>query len=1178
MTQDMNKQILRRDMEKTCFRKGRALLHLSFLLLMLCLGVNGAWGQTGPVGDDLSGYYYIANYTGDNGTAKGYNEATPETNYYLCPARPADNADENYNYDAIYYDGNNKQQPYLTTYRTGRVENAIWVVEFATTISNVDYYYIKYYSDSKYLTHNTSLAVAPTRYTVHLQTTAGNNNESLFCFEPGTDGSYFIRTQKVSSGNRHLNPATGNKNFYYGTGAGSKTTKINGKTVDPGGMIGYYTHNSHSDDQASQWYLEKVKPTISYNSNSLIEISISCGENATIYYTTDGEEPPTSGTDHIYSEPFDPADNVTTIKAVAIVNNVLSDVTTLTLPVLIGSNHKRLIQSQNNGWTIDENTDFHFYMIPGDEASGFTKVNTTSLFRPSMEWHFLNAGIENGIQYYYVVNNANSKYLCYDATNIVYMETFYDDNKFKFSIVESATTGTYNIIPYGLSSGNRFINKDTDNANANAINLNNNGNTNNSRWKFVLPSTLDKNAPFSVSDASTTFYYKINSVGSNDYIVPPSGNNTNATTSNSTNGVWYFEVAQPASETDWCTYYYIRNAETGNYLYFTKEDNNAGACLIMKETIESGNEDRYMFTWAKTAATEANYYIIPKLLKDKSLNKFSALQRDNGTLKTNLTRGAGNYAWTFTTAALFCNDPVFNEENGSITISCVPDITRIYYTTDGTEPNPGDETQRYTSTTSLSASDQLRIKAIAYVSNGTNSASSSVITLLNKPDITLEAGPYEYKGPAWKPSLLTLSIGESGSETIAPTSPATYTTTYSNNVNAGTATVTLTDADEGDNWYIWNGSTTFPITPKAITITADSDTKGYDGTPLTNDGYTCDPSLATGDSFESVTVTGSQTDVGSSYNVPSAAVIKNGSDENMTANYAITYVNGTLTVTLRSIGDGSLASGFTLEFGEGGAIILKDGEETLTKDTDYNIGSETTSESGKYTQRTVSGTGNYEGYFSIRNANVNFQNDGNGGTEYSATFVAENVAGPASNNSANGHALAEGITAYIITSISGNNANAEALEYIPEGIPVLLLSNAASGGFLVQDASGHTAITQTQKDNNMLEEVTNDPSKHFSFREIYLLYMNEFVHNLEGDLAKGKVYLNPSHSSGGGGGGGNSRLFIRWDTETGIDNSHLSPLTLHPLGTWYTLDGRRLNRKPTQKGLYLCNGQKTVVN
>ncbi len=67
---------------------------------------------------------------------------------------------------------------------------------------------------------------------------------------------------------------------------------------------------------------------------------------------------------------------------------------------------------------------------------------------------------------------------------------------------------------------------------------------------------------------------------------------------------------------------------------------------------------------------------------------------------------------------------------------------------------------------------------------------------------------------------------------------------------------------------------TLEVTKKAVTITADSDEKVYDGTALTKDSYT-NTALAAGDSIESVTVTGSQTVVGSSDNVPSAAKIVN---------------------------------------------------------------------------------------------------------------------------------------------------------------------------------------------------------------------------------------------------------------------------------------------------------------
>ena len=45
MTPDMTTKTLTQDMKKYCVRKMRALLSLSFLLPMLCLGVNKAWGQ-----------------------------------------------------------------------------------------------------------------------------------------------------------------------------------------------------------------------------------------------------------------------------------------------------------------------------------------------------------------------------------------------------------------------------------------------------------------------------------------------------------------------------------------------------------------------------------------------------------------------------------------------------------------------------------------------------------------------------------------------------------------------------------------------------------------------------------------------------------------------------------------------------------------------------------------------------------------------------------------------------------------------------------------------------------------------------------------------------------------------------------------------------------------------------
>ena len=130
-----------------------------------------------------------------------------------------------------------------------------------------------------------------------------------------------------------------------------------------------------------------------------------------------------------------------------------------------------------------------------------------------------------------------------------------------------------------------------------------------------------------------------------------------------------------------------------------------------------------------------------------------------------------------------------------------------------------------------------------------------------------------------------------GSQTVVGTS---------NNVPSAAVIKNASDEDVTSSYDITYTNGTLEVTQKALTITANSDSKVYDGTALTNNGYT-NTTLATGDHIESVTVTGSQTVVGTSNNVPSAAVIKNASDVDVTASYDITYTNGTLEVTQKAI-------------------------------------------------------------------------------------------------------------------------------------------------------------------------------------------------------------------------------------------------------------------------------------
>lgn len=102
--------------------------------------------------------------------------------------------------------------------------------------------------------------------------------------------------------------------------------------------------------------------------------------------------------------------------------------------------------------------------------------------------------------------------------------------------------------------------------------------------------------------------------------------------------------------------------------------------------------------------------------------------------------------------------------------------------------------------------------------------------------------------------------------------------------------------EDTDNYVSVETNLTVKVTAVKVTITADSASAEYDGTALTKDSYTSS-GLASGDTIKSITITGTQTDVGTSDNVPSSAKIVNTAGEDVTSCYDITYVNGTLTVT-----------------------------------------------------------------------------------------------------------------------------------------------------------------------------------------------------------------------------------------------------------------------------------------
>ena len=135
------------------------------------------------------------------------------------------------------------------------------------------------------------------------------------------------------------------------------------------------------------------------------------------------------------------------------------------------------------------------------------------------------------------------------------------------------------------------------------------------------------------------------------------------------------------------------------------------------------------------------------------------------------------------------------------------------------------------------------------------------------------------------------SVTVTGSQTTAGTS---------DNVPSDAKILNAAGIDVTDSYAIDYTKGTLDVTKKAVTITADSDTKVYDGTALTKESFT-NTSLADGDTINSVTVTGSRTVFGESDNVPSDAKILNADGNDVTDSYDITYVNGKLNVTKKAL-------------------------------------------------------------------------------------------------------------------------------------------------------------------------------------------------------------------------------------------------------------------------------------
>ena len=376
-----------------------------------------------------------------------------------------------------------------------------------------------------------------------------------------------------------------------------------------------------------------------------------------------------------------------------------------------------------------------------------------------------------------------------------------------------------------------------------------------------------------------------------------------------------------------------------------------------------------------------------------------------------------------------------------------------------------------------------------------------------------------------------------------------------------------------DNYYITFTPGVLTVTPKTIGVDWTETELSYNGS---EQAPTATATGLVNNDEVGVTVTGAQTNVGTDY-IATAFALTGEKKDNYQLPEGLTH---TFTITPKSIGDGNKAADdIIIELSpEGELSVVKQGEKILVEDTDYT---QETEVDGDDKIITITGMGNYTGSVKALFANPVFTDpDGTGSEKAAAVYTASrDLSAPA------------GIEPYIVRKVNPSIGTLviSKLDYIPEDVPVLLLSNAESEGFVAspKDPSIPEVTVQT-KNSNQLK--VSQGGETVEAAQIYMFYKGEFVLTKAGTLGKGKYYLyNPNfkvtpsedeEEDEPGDNPASSRGVLRIvfeDETTGIDDLKNEKTEEWKLTGWYSLDGRRLSGKPTKGGIYIHKGQKIYI-
>ena len=193
----------------------------------------------------------------------------------------------------------------------------------------------------------------------------------------------------------------------------------------------------------------------------------------------------------------------------------------------------------------------------------------------------------------------------------------------------------------------------------------------------------------------------------------------------------------------------------------------------------------------------------------------------------------------------------------------------------------------------------------------------------------------------------------------------------------------------------------------------------------------------------------------------------------------------------------------------------------------------------------------------------------------------------------------EGVTVYTVSGVENNTVTlGEVSDVIPAYTPVLLYREAAgddvvtatfsavgtepeigydsSSGIVEANLSNNVTLYGNSGDEAYASGSSNNifAISDFSDTQSYVLRNGNFVAvDKDGGIGAHRCWLNVTKSTTNGA----RMLGINTGGEnTGIETTNFTN-PANSSGAWYGIDGRKLDGKPTKKGLYIYNGKKHVI-